>query len=126
MKLIETSRRELMDKLNLVNYIRKNFPNAQMEGDRFIDDGITIQNAHGFDWTIPDQKPGAMVIASIRPYKQLKRRPKEETPTRVYGVQDYNLTGRHIQLLLNNIDHTKAYDVLKKALNCQEKALSKA
>jgi len=127
MKTLKESKHELNARLNTVLYVMKSCPEARQDGERFVDDSVTIHNADGFVFRLVDQRTITWLtkersMAHVTPYKKLKRRPNEKDPLKIYGTKDYDLARKHIELLLNNIDHRQALRLLQKALKCQDKA----
>lgn len=116
------AKEKLAERMRAVAYVTRYYPNAtvDMETDRFVDESIGVDNANGFSFQISTQSfaPNG-AIASITPFKKMKKRAKEAEAIRIHGSKAFVLTNKHLELLLNSMDTKKMIHVLDKALRCQ-------
>lgn len=121
-KSLQDSRDDLTTRLNTVNYVCRNYPDAVLvqavgESDKFVDASVTSDNATGLTFRMIDH---AVAAAMVRPYVTLKRRAGEETPVRIYSKKEYRLAPPHIALVLNSVDCKKVFPLLEKIFRIQE------
>lgn len=91
MKTAKQIKTELRYKINTVTYVTKRFPDVTVDENRmlFSDKSITIDDFDDVEFHINEHfNNHSLVLGSVYPFKNMKRRPNEENPIKIYSSKN--------------------------------------